>query len=143
MTRSHEFGSCLVTSSSAMEALGSPSISWAPMGGGHAFRIPKTSVCRWQVQRQYTSVPLREIHFVRFCLCFFLFLFFFLYFFFFFFASLHNMKSRKKTTLQITTTYEPVENNTLLCRSFYRLSREKSVKSMSYLNSYIKVYLMH
>ena len=45
-TRSHESGSCLVTSSSAMEALGSPSISRAPMGGGHAFRIPKTSVCR-------------------------------------------------------------------------------------------------
>ena len=32
-TRSHEFGSCLVTNSSAMEALGSPSISRAPMGG--------------------------------------------------------------------------------------------------------------
>ena len=45
-TRSHEFGSCLVTSSSAMEALGSPSISRAPMGGGNAFRKPKTSVCR-------------------------------------------------------------------------------------------------
>ena len=40
-TRSHEFGSCLVTSSSAMEALGSSSISWAPMGGGHAFRYRK------------------------------------------------------------------------------------------------------
>ena len=36
-----------------MEALGSTSISQAPMGGGHAFRIPKTSVCR-----QYTIVRL-------------------------------------------------------------------------------------
>ena len=27
-------------------------------GGGHAFRIPTTSVCRWQVQRQYTVVRL-------------------------------------------------------------------------------------
>ena len=30
-----------------------------------------------------------------------------------------------------------------LCRSFLRLSREKSVKSMCYLKNYIKVYLMH
>ena len=45
-TRSHEFGSCLVTSSSAMEALGSQSLSRAPMGGGNASRIPNTSVCR-------------------------------------------------------------------------------------------------
>ena len=28
-----------------MKALGSPSISRAPMGGDHAFRILKTSVC--------------------------------------------------------------------------------------------------
>ena len=41
-----------------MEALGSPSISQAQMGGGHAFRIPKTSVCRWQVQLQYTIIHL-------------------------------------------------------------------------------------
>ena len=34
-----------------MEAFGSPSISRAPMGGVRAFRIPKTSVCGWQVQR--------------------------------------------------------------------------------------------
>ena len=31
-----------------MEALGSPSISRAPMGGSYAFRVPKTSVSRWQ-----------------------------------------------------------------------------------------------
>ena len=30
-----------------------------------------------------------------------------------------------------------------LCRSFLRLSREKSVKSMCYLKIYIKVYLVH
>ena len=41
-TRSREFGCCLVTSSSAMEALCSPSST----GGGHAFQKPKTSVCR-------------------------------------------------------------------------------------------------
>ena len=33
--------------------------------------------------------------------------------------------------------------NTLLCRSFFRLSPEKSVKSMCYLQIYIKVYIMH
>ena len=32
-TRSHELGFCFVTSSSAMEALGSPSFSRAPMSG--------------------------------------------------------------------------------------------------------------
>ena len=41
-----------------MEALGSPSISWAPMDGDHAIRMPKTSVCPGQVQRQYTIVRL-------------------------------------------------------------------------------------
>ena len=88
-TRWHELGSCLITSSSAMEALGSPSISWAPMGGGHAYRILKTSVCQWQVKRQYTFVRLSEnhfifsqdfwlfVHFFHFCLCFFLILCFF------------------------------------------------------------------
>ena len=40
-----------------MEAVGSPFISQAPMGGGHVFQIPKTSVCKWQVQ-QYTIVRL-------------------------------------------------------------------------------------
>ena len=48
-----------------MEALGSPSISRAPMGGGHAFQIPKTSVCRWQVQRQYTIVRLPVSNFFK------------------------------------------------------------------------------
>ena len=66
-----------------MEALGSPSISRAPMGGDHAFRIQNISVYRGQVQRQYAIVRLPEIRFtasgffvkvfdrfVRLCLCF-------------------------------------------------------------------------
>ena len=51
-----------------MEALGSPYISRAPTGEGHAFRIPRTSVCRWQVQRQYTTVRLPEIQFTTYLL---------------------------------------------------------------------------
>ena len=150
-TRSHEFGSCLVTSSSAMEALGSPSISQAPTGKGHAFRIPKTSECRWQVQ-QYTFMRLTEIHFTASgfflkifdCLCILsLFLFGLV---FLFFASLHIMKSRKKEkkkNIENNNSLRTGRTNTLMCRSFYRLSHKKSVKPMSYLNSYIKVYLMH
>ena len=101
-TRSHKLGSCLVTSSSAMGALGSPSISRAPMGGGYAFRILITSKCRWQVQRQYAFVRLPEIHFTTSG--------FFLKFFnrlcvfsFFLFCGLHIMKSRKKPKQQTTT----------------------------------------
>ena len=121
-----------------MEALGNPSISPGPMGGGHAFRIPKTSVCRWQVQRQYTFVRSPEIHFnasgffVKIFDCLFVFVFvcfwssfsFFFFFFFFFFAS--------KTTLKITV-YEPVELHIIVY--FSRLSRDKSIKSVCYLKS--------
>ena len=112
MGRSHEFRSCLITSSSATEALGSPSISRDPMGGGHAFRTPKTSVYRWQVQRQYTFVCcfrifLKRILTIRAFL--FLFRFFFFFFFFFFFlASLHIMKSRKKKNIKNTRVLQKV-----------------------------------
>ena len=107
-----------------MEALGSPSISRAPMGGGHAFRIPKTIVCRRQVQRQYIIVHLTELqftasgffpqdflsvppyNFVSFSFwSFFLFFFFFFFFFLFFFsifASLHVMKNREKKNIKVT-----------------------------------------
>ena len=108
-----------------MEALGSPSILRAPMGGGHSFRIPKTSVCRWQVQRQCTFVRLPEIYFTASgfflqifdCLCVFVFVYFWSCFSFFF-ASLHIMKSRKKKkkTLKITTIYEPVEKHILVSK---------------------------
>ena len=80
-----------------MEALGSPSILRAPMGGSHAFRKLVYADYRYN-DINYRSLP--EIHFTalgfflrlltvcaRFCLCFFL---------VFFFASLHIMKSRKK-----------------------------------------------
>ena len=150
---SHEFRSCLVTSSSAMEALGSPSISRVPMGGGHAFRIPKTNVCQWQVQRQYTIVHYREVHFtasgfflkIFYRLCVFVFVSFwsfFFFFFFFFFASLNFMKCRKKNQHKNNNNLQTGRTNTLLCRScfsfvffFFWLSRKKSVKSMCYLKS--------
>ena len=86
-----------------MEALGSPSISRASMGGDHAFRMPKTSVCRWQVQRQYTFVRLPEIHvtaygfFLKIFDCAFLSLFLFglvfisFFFFFFFFWRIYML----------------------------------------------------
>ena len=62
------------------------------MGGDRAFRIPRISVCRLQVQRQYTIVRLPEIYFTAsgFVLkifeqvCAFLFVFFFFFFFVFF-----------------------------------------------------------
>ena len=130
-----------------MEALGSPSISRVPMGGrrrgaawgggGHAFRIPKTSVCRWQVQRQYTFVRLPEIHFTASglflkifdYLC--IFVCFFLVLFYFFCESTCYEKQEKKQQQQQTTTKKTpnikynnnlrtVRTNTLLCRSFYR-----------------------
>ena len=68
-----------------------------------------------------------------------------LVFFFFFFASLHiNMKSRKKkNNIKNNNNLRTGRTNTLLCQSFYRLSREKNVKSMCYLKTHIKVYLMH
>ena len=87
-----------------MEVLGSPSISRAPMGGGHDFRIPKTSVCRWQVQKQYTLVRLTEIHFTASgfflkifnCLCIFVFVSFWSCFSFFFCKSTYYEKQGKK-----------------------------------------------
>ena len=87
-----------------MEALGSPSVLQALMGGGHAFRIPKTSVSQWQVQRQYTLVCLPEIHFtasgfflqIFFCLCIFVFVSFWSCFSFFFCESTYYEKQEKK-----------------------------------------------
>ena len=132
-----------------MEALGSPSISRAPMGGGHAFRIPKTSVCLWQVQQQYTIVRLPEIHFTasgfflkifdRLCACI------FVSFWSCFFAKLKQKKHEKQKKQQHKNNNNSLtgRTNTLFCRFVFRLSREKSVKSMCYLKIYIKVYLMH
>ena len=119
--RSHEFGSCLVTNSSAMEALGSPSISWALMGGGYAFQIPKTSVSRQPVQRHYGSLTGNPFYcfrislkiFNRLCIFLSVFLFGFV-----FLASLHVMKSRKNN-MNITTTCKPFEQTHLFCRFFF------------------------
>ena len=55
------------------------------------------------------------------------------------------MKSRKKAEKKQqkhNNNLQSGRTNTLLCRSVFRLSREKSVKSMCYLKIYIKVYLM-
>ena len=111
----------LVTSSSAMEAafLDSPSVLRAPMCAGHAFRIPKTSVYRWQVQRQYTVVRIPEIRFTAsgfyFCLCFFFFLFFLRVY------TLGKKKKKKKKNIKIETIIQTGRTNTLLCRSFFFL----------------------
>ena len=88
LTWSHEFGSCLVTSSSAMEALGKPSISQALMDGA--------------MLSEYRKVVYADDRYNDNIL---------------WFAN--------------------------LCRSFLRLSHEKSVKSMPYLKIFIKLYLMH
>ena len=137
-----------------MEALGRPSISRDPMGGGHAFRIPKTSVCRRQVQRQYTIVRFPEIHFTASGfflkifdhLCVFVFVSFWSFFFFFERESLHIMKAekdkkKKKKKKKNNNNLQTGRANTLLCQSVFKLSREKSVKSMCYLKIYIKMYL--
>ena len=105
------------TSSSAMEALGSPSLLRAPMGGGHAFRILKTSVCRWKVQRQYTFVLLQETHFTASefflkifdCVCVFVFVSFWSCFSFCFCESTYYEKQGGGGEIKITTIYEPVE----------------------------------
>ena len=52
-------------------------------------------------------------------------------------------KKKKKHKHKHNNNLQTGQTNTLLCRSFFRLSREKSAKSMSYLKIYIKVYLMH
>ena len=65
---------------------------------------------------------------------------------FFFFASLHIMKSRKRkknNNIKNNNNLQTGQTNTLLCWIFFRLSHEKSVKSMCYLKIFIKVYLMH
>ena len=54
------------------------------------------------------------------------------------------MKSRKKQQHKNNNNLQTGRGNTLLCRSFFfKLSREKSVKSLCYQKIYIKVYLMH
>ena len=100
-----------------MEALGGQSISRASMGGGHAFRLPKTSVCRWQVRRHYRSLlksilllqdfPKDFWPFVRFLS---LFLFDLVLS-----ESAHyekqkqKKKKKKKKNMKITTIYKPFE----------------------------------
>ena len=52
------------------------------------------------------------------------------------------MKKQKKKQHENNNNLQTVRTSTLLCRVFLRLSREKCVKSICYLNIYIKVYLM-
>ena len=52
-------------------------------------------------------------------------------------------KKKKKMNIKNNSNLQTGQMNTLLCQSFYRLSYEKSIKSMCYLKVYIKVYLMH
>ena len=92
-----------------MEALGSPSISRAPMGGDHAFRKLVYAGNRHN-DIHYRS--LLEIHFTpsgfflktfdRLCVFVFVSFFFCFFFFFFFFLSLHIMKSGKRNNIKIT-----------------------------------------
>ena len=121
-----------------MEALGSPSISRDPMGRGPCF--PKTSVCRfWHNDIHYRSLP--EIHFTASgfflktfdCLCVFVFVsfwsFFFLRAYTLWKAGKKKQKHKNDNNLHDLQTGR---TNTLLCRSFFRLSREKSIQSMCY-----------
>ena len=101
-----------------MEALGSPSISRAPMGGGHAFR-KLLYVGNRHNDIHYRSLP--EIHFTASGfflktfdrLCVFVFVSFF--FFLVFCESTHyekKKKKKKKKNIKITTIYmiyKPVE----------------------------------
>ena len=127
-TQSHGFGSCLVTSSSAMEALGSPSISQAPMGGGHAFRKLVYAGNRHN-DIHYLSLP--EIQFTASgfflktfdCLCVIVFVSFWS---FFFCESTHYEKQKKKKKKKKKKhknnndlhDLQTCRTNILLCRSF-------------------------
>ena len=118
-----------------MEALGSPSISLAPTSRVHAFRIPKSSVCQWQVQQQYTIVCLPEIYYTASGfflkifnhLCLFVFVTFWSCFFFLFlFLQTYTLwKTEKKQQQKNNNILQTGQTNTLLCRSFIRLSGEK------------------
>ena len=119
-----------------METLGSPSISRAPMGVGHAFRKLVYAGNRYN-DIHYRSLP--EIHFTASgfslktfdCLCVFVFVSFF------FFASLHITKSRKNKTKKEKKEKQnnnlhnlhTGRTNTLLCQSFslYHVKRAYSL----------------
>ena len=87
-TRSHDFGPCLVSSRSAIEALGSPSISRAR-------------------------------------------------------RAMAMLSKYRKLVYADDRYNDNILSFAYLCRSFLRVSREKSVKSMCYLKIYIKVYFVH
>ena len=81
--------------------------------------------------------------FVRFMFYLFIFYFYFFFFFLLFCESTHYEK-QKKQQHKNNKNLQTGHGNTLLCRSFFfKLSREKSVKSLCYQKIYIKVYLMH
>ena len=131
-----------------MEALGSPSISRAPMGGDHAFRKLVYAGNRHN-DIHYRS--LLEIHFTPSGfflktfdrLCVFVFVSFFLFFFFFFESTHYEKRKKKQHKNNNLDDLQTGRTNTLIVSKVFRLSREKSVQSMCYQNIYIKVYLTH
>ena len=139
-TRSHDFGSCLVTISSALEALGAHrGPRWA---GAMLFENRKLVYAgnRYNDIHCFRIFPKDFWSFMRFFgLCFF-------FFFFFFFASLHIMKSRKKQKNKKQTNKNKTKkkknkkkknktnrsNKHIILSKFFRLSHDKSVQSMCY-----------
>ena len=122
-----------------MEALDSPSILRAPMGGAMLSENRKLVYAgNRHNDIQFRLLP--EIHFRPTASGFFLktfdrlcvFVFVSFFFFFFFFASLHIMKSRKKNKTSIKINLHDLQTgrtSTLLCRSFsdYHVKRAYSL----------------
>ena len=124
-----------------MEALGSPSISRAPMGGVHAFR---KLVYAGNVYNDIHYRLLPEIHFTA--SGFFLKTFDRLCFFFglsFCESTHYEMQKKNMKITKIYMIYKPVEQTHCCVDVFFRLSREKSVQPMCYQKICIKMYLMH
>ena len=136
-TRSHEFGSCLVTSSSAMEALAlfcGPRWAGAMLSkyrklvyGGDRYNDNTLSFTYLKSNLLHASGFFIKI-FDRFChitvFFFFFFFFFFLFFFFFFLCESTRYEKQKKNIIIIkikitTVIYKPVERTHYCVESFF------------------------
>ena len=120
---SHEFGSCLVTSSSAMTAYLFCAPRWA---GAMLSKIRKLvyaddryndNILLFAGLKSILLFRSKSTHYEK--------------------QKKQQQKHKNNNNLQTSQT------NTLLCQSFLRLSHKKSIKSMCYLKIYIKVYHMH
>ena len=116
-----------------MKALSSPPFSRAPMGGDHAFRIPKTNEIFFTALGFFLkSFDLCAFFFFILSYFFIFFFFFFLFFFFFFFVCVFvsywscfcestHYEKKKKNNIKITTIYKPVEQTHYCAKVFLKI----------------------